>query len=31
MLISSPIFDFVFKVTGWTLEGEYPANIKKVS
>jgi len=29
MLISSPIFDFVFKVTGWTLEGEYPANIKK--
>ena len=29
MLISSPIFDFVFKVTGWTLEGEYPASIKK--
>lgn len=29
MLISSPIFNFVFKITGWSLEGEYPANIKK--
>jgi 1-acyl-sn-glycerol-3-phosphate acyltransferase len=29
MLISSPIFDFAFKISGWSLSGEYPANIKK--
>jgi 1-acyl-sn-glycerol-3-phosphate acyltransferase len=29
MLISSPIFDLVFKLTGWTLEGAYPDGLKK--
>ena len=29
MLISSPIFDFVYKISGWSLEGKYPADLKK--
>jgi 1-acyl-sn-glycerol-3-phosphate acyltransferase len=29
MLISSPIFDFLFKSFGWSLVGEYPSDIKK--
>lgn len=29
MLISNPLFDFLFKVCGWSLKGEYLVHIKK--
>lgn len=29
MLVSSPIFDVIFKLTGWKLVGEVPRDLKK--